>query len=400
MQAAAKRRGAAAPGGAPEVEDKPILGEFERYTLARIVGPFGFFALALTGIIWLTQSLRVVDIVVNHGQSAVAFLEFSAMLLPLVMSIILPIAAFAASLFAINRLYSDSEVTAMFAAGMPKLRMVRPVALFGAGVMTAMFVITLYLMPTAAREMRDRIANVQADVAAAFVRDGSFVHPAGGLTVYVRETKRGGELVGVFVHDTRDPENVVTYTAERAAVTRVSDGPRLVMFDGVAQRMTPEADAMSLLRFDKLVYDLGALVSSGETRRRKPSEHYVADLLDPPEEVVKVGRKGKWIAEGHEQLSGPIYALVLPLIAVAGVLGGGFRRRGHGMRILVAIMAAASIRVMGLAAKSVVTTSPSLWPLFYVPPLIGIAAAIWILHFGPPKLWLPGWLRRVQASRE
>ena len=51
-----------------------------------------FFLLALTGVIWLSQSLRFVDMIVNKGLSAGYFLYLSSMVLPSVLSIILPIA--------------------------------------------------------------------------------------------------------------------------------------------------------------------------------------------------------------------------------------------------------------------------------------------------------------------
>ena len=41
----------------------------QRYLLRQLAGPLVFFALALTGVIWLTQSLRFVDLIVNRGMA-------------------------------------------------------------------------------------------------------------------------------------------------------------------------------------------------------------------------------------------------------------------------------------------------------------------------------------------
>ena len=60
--------------------------------------------LVFTGVVWLSQSLRMIDTVVNNGQSAAVFLEFTVLLLPTVMSIVLPVSACAATLYAVNRL--------------------------------------------------------------------------------------------------------------------------------------------------------------------------------------------------------------------------------------------------------------------------------------------------------
>lgn len=360
-----------------------MRGRLSRYVVGQILGPFGVFALILLGLVWLTQSLRIIETVVASGADATVFLEFAALLLPVVMSLILPVAAFAGSLYALNRMFMDSELVVLMAAGMSRLRLARPVAAFGGAVMIAMFAVTLYLMPTAARELRGRMAELGADVAGALVREGEFIHPAKGVSVYIRAAGRDGQMAGLFVQDDRDPDARVTYTAERAALVRTQDGPRLVMFDGAAQRL--EGEALSLLRFDKLVYDLGQLMQPDGARRLKPSEYYAPQLIAPDEDMLQGRAPGEFVAEGHEQISAPLYALTLPLIGLASLLGPGFRRRGYGKRLVAAVALAAICRLLGVAAKAAASGAPALWPVMYAPPLLGAALALWVLWRGLPR---------------
>ncbi|MEM1345789.1 MAG: LPS export ABC transporter permease LptF [Pseudomonadota bacterium] len=359
----------------------------DRYVLRLLAGPFVFFVLVFTGVIWLSQSLRVIDTVVNNGQSAAVFLEFTALLLPTVLSVVLPVAAFAATLYAINRLFSDSEVVAMFAAGISGFALLRPIALFGGVVMVGLFANTLYLMPTAKRVMQERISEVRGDVAAAFLREGAFASPVKGLNVYLREMGRPGEMLGVFVHDERDPDQTLTYTAERAVlVPREADGgvPQLLMFDGLIQTVTqPETEgdeaALSVLRFERLAYDLSELGGREGPRRQKPSEFYLPQLLGAAEGETGYYSLGDFRAEAHEALSAPLYVLALPLMGAALLIGAGFRRQGFLERIALAAVAGLGLRLAGLAAKSVTVTEAALWPLLYLPPLLGMALALWLL---------------------
>ncbi|MEM6742433.1 MAG: LptF/LptG family permease, partial [Pseudomonadota bacterium] len=270
-----------------------MRGRLNRYVIGQILGPFGAFALILLGLVWLTQSLRVIETVVASGSDAVVFLEFAALLLPVVMSLILPVAAFAGSLYALNRMFMDSEIVVLMAAGMSRLRLAKPLIVFGGGVMVAMCVVTLYLMPTAARELRGRMAELGADVAGALLREGEFIHPATGVSVYIRALGRDGQMAGLFVQDDREPDARVTYTAERAALVRTEAGPRLVMFDGAAQRL--EGEALSLLRFDKLVYGLAPMMQPAEDRRLRPSEYYAAQLVAPTEEMLQGRPPGEYV---------------------------------------------------------------------------------------------------------
>jgi lipopolysaccharide export system permease protein len=365
----------------------------DSYIFRQILGPFLFFVLAFTGVIWLTQSLRVIDTVVNNGQSSRVFLEFTALLLPTVLSIVLPISVFAAVLYAVNRLFGDSEIVVMLAAGVSGTSILRAVTAFALIVMGVVYLLTLWLMPLAQREMRDRLSEIRGDVAVAFLREGAFLEPAEGVTVYLRGTGATGELLGVFVHDERDPDREVTYTAERALLVRDTQGTRLVMFDGIAQSAVAAGDAapgddgdeatgdteLSVLRFQQLSYDLTAMADPGGERARKPSELFLADLLFITPEEAAPRPVGEFRAEAHEALSAPLYVIALPLMGVAFIVSRGFRRQGFAGRIVLAAVAGLGLRMSGLAIKSAVTTAAGLWPLFYLPPALGILAALVML---------------------
>lgn len=356
------------------------MRRLDRYIFRQILSPFAFFVVVFTGVIWLTQSLRIIDTVVNNGQSAWVFLEFTALLLPLVLAIVLPVALFAAVLYAVNRLFTDSEIVVMLASGLSGTALLRPVSMFAAMVMVASYGVTLYLMPTAQREMRDRITEIRGDIAAAFVREGEFLTPVRDVTFYLRATGSSGEMFGVFVQDERDPEQIITYTAERALLIRDDAGTRLLMFDGIAQSTASLTDTnLSILRFEQLAYDLTQFASGDEERARKPSEMYVPELLSMTEESARPRKIGDFYAEAHEALSAPLYVLALPLLAVAFVVAGGYRRQGFAGRILLAVGIAVGLRIAGLAIKSAVSSAEALWPLMYLPPILGVALALWLL---------------------
>ncbi|MEM9724406.1 MAG: LPS export ABC transporter permease LptF [Pseudomonadota bacterium] len=354
------------------------MSTFDRYIIRQALGPLVFFVLVLTGVVWLTQSLRIIDIVVNNNQGARVFVEFSLLLLPTVFSIVLQLGALAATVYTLHRLITDSELAAAFASGFSKLALTRPIAILGLGLMAMLAVDTLYLMPTAARVMRDRLAEVRGDLAAGLIRDGRFMTPAKNLTVYIREITPEGEMRGLLVQDSSDPQRgTVTYIAKRGVLTESENGPALVMFDGQAQQVEDSAQRLSLLRFDRLAYNLASFMEDGGVRARKPSERYFHELINPPDRDQMSPRAyGKMIAEGHEQLSAPLYGLALPLLAAAVMLGAGFDRRGAAGAVATALLLGAAARVAGLGAKSMLTSAPELWPLLYAIPILAIMGSI------------------------
>ena len=356
------------------------MRKVDRYIFRQILWPFMFFVMVFTGVIWLTQSLRVIDTVVNNGQSATVFLEFTALLLPMVLSVVLPVALFAAVLFAVNRLFMDSEIVVLLASGLSGTSLLRAVVTFSVLIMLMMYVITLFAMPAAQREMRDRIFQIRGDVAAALLREGEFLEPVNGVTIYLRTAGDAGEMLGVFIQDERNPDQEVTYTAERAVLVRDGDETRLVMFDGIAQTSDHGTnDNLSILRFEQLAYDLTNVGNKTGQRALKPSEMYISRLLTITPEEGSPRPIGDYRGEAHEALSSPLYVFALPMLAVAFIISAGFRRQGFAGRIVLAAVAGLALRIVGLAAKSAVSGSVFLWPLMYVPPLLGVLIAFALL---------------------
>ena len=104
---------------------------FDRYLLSQLLTLFGFFSLVLVAVYWINRALLLFDRLIQNGHSAAVFLEFSALALPNVIRVVLPIAAFAAAVYATNRMRGDSELVVIQASGISPLRGARAVAGFG-----------------------------------------------------------------------------------------------------------------------------------------------------------------------------------------------------------------------------------------------------------------------------
>ena len=196
----------------------------------------------------------------------------------------------------------------------------------------------------------------------------------GGLTLFITDTGRTGEMAGIFLNDQRDPANPITYSAERAMLVREGMEARLVMQAGVA--LSPGAgDQLNAVRFDEFVFDLSDLIRDDDARVPRPSEYPVTRLLAPTAEMLASGRHSRadFIAEGHYKLTMPLLALIYPMVALVTLLAGGYRRSGFGRRVIVAIAVATLLQVLTFAARARVQEHAALWPLMYAPILLGAA---------------------------
>ncbi len=363
------------------------------YVLRQILAPFLLFALLLTLVVWMTQSLRLLDLVINRGQSAVIFAYLTMLMLPSLLVVIIPIAFFGATLFALNKLNSDSELVVMWAAGISRVQMAAPV-LFAAAVAMAMtYLCSLYLMPLGQRVMKDKVFDIRADIGAAILREGTFTTPSEGLTVFIRELSPDGEIKGILVHDNREAERPVTYLAETGVLAQTQEGARLIMLNGNIERSEQSGARLSLLKFDRYVFDLDQYASPQRSTDRETSERYLGELLDPqftgPNQEV---RRGVYLAEAHNRLSGPLYCLAFALIALAATAKAHMMRSSYALRLSGAAMMGAALRLLGYAAQGTAARKPEYVVLLYLLPFAGALFGAAILADIP---LVPASLRRV-----
>src|SRR5271168_3962899 len=103
------------------------ISGLNRYILRQCLSVMLLVTGALTTAVWLAQSLRLVDLIVNRGLSAEMFLYLAMLILPRFLDIVLPIGAFIAVLFVFNRLITESELVVMRAAGLSPFGLAKPV---------------------------------------------------------------------------------------------------------------------------------------------------------------------------------------------------------------------------------------------------------------------------------
>ena len=374
------------------------VSTIDAYVARLVAGPFGVFSLILTGVVWLTQSLGLLNDVIEQGQSMSAFLYLSVLVVPSILVIVLPIALFFGVLYALFRLRTDSELVVMFAAGMSRWRIARAIFVVATVVMLIVYAVNLYFLPAGMREMRSMLLEMRTQFASSLLQAGEFGMPADGLTVFVRERHAGGEIEGLLVHDNRDPDRPVSYIADRGQLVETPAGPRLIMLNGNIQRRDAERNT-DLLYFDKYAFDLSQFTNPAEERYFKAYERYLHELLWPDRtKVYDDTYANELIAEGHARITSPLYTLIFSAIAMAALLPNEFNRRGYARRIIVALGVGLAIRLLDLGAVGWATRSPILISAQYLVPLTALAVATFMIGGWLPLSRLTN-LKRAIANR-
>lgn len=341
------------------------MSRLTRYILWQLSPPLVVILASLVGVVWLTQSLRFVDLIVNRGLSASHFLYLTVLLLPGIVVLIIPIALLCTVLFTYHRLSFDSEFIVMRAAGLSQIALAVPALILALIVTAVSYGLTLYFEPLGFRTFKDQQFTLRHNYASVLIREGTFNNVIKDVTVYVRE-RRGSELLGVLVHDNREKDKTITVMAERGILVQTEAGPRFVMENGNRQERQRGSERLSLLYFERYALDLTLITESASTRWREPGERFISELLFPGNSEAADQYRDKLTAEAHKRFVTPLYSITFALVALAAILSGQFNRRYEWRRILYAAASAITVQVVGIGLIPIIADRPEITPLLYL----------------------------------
>jgi lipopolysaccharide export system permease protein len=357
----------------------------ERYIFRIVSGAFLGCLVALTGVIWITQALREMDLVTGKGQTLIVFFTVTGLSIPTLIAVISPVALFIAVMFALNRLNGDSELIVMSAAGMRPAHIIRPFLAFGGIVCLVVAALTLYVIPASFQELRDVISKIRADFVSNIVQEGQFTTLDNGVTFHYRE-RSGDALLGIFMQDRREEGRTVVYLAERGQTVEHNGQSYLVLEKGSVHRQQKVGQDSSIVVFDRYALDLSALNQETGDLIYKPRERSTGDLLVPDtNEAYYKMQAGRFRAELHDRLTSWTFALAVVFIAFACLGDVKTTRQGRGTAMATAVVAVVGLRIAMFAASSALARSPSGIFLVYGLPSGTILLCSAII-FGGPRL--------------
>jgi lipopolysaccharide export system permease protein len=229
--------------------------------------------------------------------------------------------------------------------------------------------------------LAERKVEIAENITARLLTEGQFLHPAEGVTFYIRDISPDGELRNVFLSDARSASQTTTYTAERALLVPGEDGPKLVMFDGLAQTLRHNGNRLFTTSFADSVYDLAGLIAPGTARALNIESLPTPALLFPTEALMKTTGEARaaFLYEGHARLAQPFLAVAGALIGFSALMLGSFSRFGVWRQVLLAVCLLIVLQLLDNSMADVARRSADAWAAVYLPPLAGVAMALVML---------------------
>jgi len=367
------------------------MGSIDKYIFKTTLSSFALVLVSLTGVIWITQALRGIDLMTSQGQTILTFLGITGLVIPALVLIIAPIALMIAISHTLNKLATDSEIIVMNAAGFSPFRLFYPFFYATCVVAALVAFIGAYLAPDGMRRIKQWDAVITADVLTNILQPGRFAQLDQNLTIRIRERLPGGVLGGVFVDDRRDPQQRVTIVADHGTVLKNESGSYLVLEDGNLERFEAGKRDPTLVVFQRYAFDMSKF-SQGRDVTLGIRERYLWELMWPDENDQTYQQlSGQFFAELHDRFMAPIYPFAFAALTFAFLGAPRTTRQSRNFSIGGSVFAVFGLRMVGFACSVMAVKTPIAALVQYLMLFAGIGVGLWMIIGGvvvepPPRL--------------
>jgi lipopolysaccharide export system permease protein len=359
------------------------MGSIDKYIFRTTLGSFALVLVSLTGVIWITQALRGIDLMTSQGQTIRTFLGITSLVIPALVLIIAPIALMIAISHTLNKLATDSEIIVMNAAGFSPFRLFRPFLYATIVVAILVAFIATYLAPDGMRRIKRWDAEITADVLTNILQPGRFAQLDQNLTIRIRERQPGGVLVGIFVDDRRNPAERISIIADHGTVLKSDSGSFLVLEDGNLERFETGKRDPALVAFGRYAFDMSKFSNMGRDVALGIRERYLWELVSPsPNDPIYQQIPGQFRAEMHDRFMAPIYPFAFAALTFAFLGAPRTTRQSRNFSISSSILAVFGLRIAGFACSVMSVKSPLAPVIQYLMLATAICGSLWIIVGG------------------
>lgn len=172
------------------------------YTLKEHIAPF-FAALFVTTFLFVINFLvEVLDKILSKGIPAEIVLEIFALNVVWMIGLAAPMSVLAATLMTFGRFSADREITAMQAAGISPLSIMRPVLIFSALITILLILFNNYLLPEANYRSAMLMQSVTRKKPHAMIDAGRLINQFPGIQIWVsRIDNQNASLYGIKIFE-------------------------------------------------------------------------------------------------------------------------------------------------------------------------------------------------------
>ena len=353
------------------------------YISKQLLGPFLLFMITMTGVAWLTQSLRFIELIIIKGLPINLFFYLTILIIPKLIATIIPFLAYLSSLITYLRLSTESEIIAMRTAGINNFKIILPTIIFGLFLGCISIFIENYISPYSFNKFKDLQYNIRDNYISVLFQEKVFTQPVSDLTVFIKEKDNLGNFKDILIHDARDKNKVISVVSENGKIEQTINGAKFTLFNGNRQEIT--RTNTSILYFEKYTLNINKSPKKINIRFKEANERKLFELLNPNNNIDNLYKK-EFLAEAHKRIMTPFIIILMAILGAISPILGKFQRKVSIKKILFSVSCAICIQIYIIASPQLIISYSNIIPILYLPIFFTLITILFLLSIDNKKL--------------
>lgn len=353
------------------------------YLATQILAPFFASLVILSSVLFLTNLVPLLDIIVDFGISFADFVRLYAYLTPQLLLFSMPMASMMGMVLGFTRLTNDGEIMILKSCGTSLYKMLPPVIViaFCSAWLTGLF--SIQLIPAGTQAMEQLLYHLAKEKIDKGLREKRFSEGLGDIVIYADRVAPGSnQWQGVYVSDLRDPNTPVTIMARTGSLASRMQSRilTLALHDGSLHRAA--GDTIQTIRFKNYALDFHIPVPDNSPGNVKKSVSGLTQkkLLAQAASFGFDSKQGAdLLREYHKRLVLPVSCFILSLLGCPLGLLVSPGRRAIGIPIGLGFFTLYYIMLTAAEAASealVLPVAVAMW----LPNLLFFALTIYLIR--------------------
>lgn len=201
-----------------------------RYIIREHFFPFVAAFGVITFLFAINQVLDLLDQVLSKGLPIEVLAEILMLSLAWMLALSIPMSVLVASLLAFGRLSADHEITAIKAAGISPLFMIRPMLILASLVTVVLVIFNNWVLPEANYRAGGLLSSISRKKPTALLEEGRLINDFPGVQLWISEIdRRTGTLYGVRIYETPSNSPLRLTFADTAQIEYADRGATILL---------------------------------------------------------------------------------------------------------------------------------------------------------------------------
>ena len=232
-----------------------------KYFFHEFINYFLIILFASVSVIWTIQAVNFLDLVTDDGHAFTIYLSYSLLILPKMLTKLIPFSFFISAILTISKLEKDNELIILWTSGLNKIHIVNLIFRISLLIMIIQLFMSCFITPKTLNISRALLKNSELQFIPSLLKEKKFNDAVEGLTIFVEEKNIDNEYKNIFI---RDDGNILTKISQGSSTIFAKSGylsedeKSLILKNGLIQKIEANG-SVNIINFEKTFINFSGL---------------------------------------------------------------------------------------------------------------------------------------------